>query len=423
MGWFECLLIFMLGLMLAHVIAIMWERMIRYRRARRESRNFLCDSKDAFCDGRLGDAVSIAARYRRSHIATVVASGLVAFASWPSHFEDIEAVEAAQRSLRRSQHKLTAQLRVGLSTLSAIAATAPFIGLLGTVVAILDSFRAIGGNKTTVMAAIAANLASSLAMTAAGLLVAVPAVWCRNYLRDLVENFETEISNAELETISYISAHSEWRTRDTKLAALTSIFEADRPSAPHAWEVRFDRSRLLLFAMWSGALVNGFLLAITLIGALLPEPQRHEDPPRWVSFGEQDVVSPDGRYRATVPGVVRERLDWPEEKVGRWSCWLGPRVALNITPNDRPRAWERQNCGPTTEHYELESGDAIMTRNCRIPVVMWRTNEELLVHCYGCSADEVQLVELKSFTRKLTVLGSDGKRLQPGTVHPQPRCY
>jgi hypothetical protein len=65
----------------------------------------------------------------------------------------------------------------------------------------------------------------------------------------------------------------------------------------------------------------------------------------------------------------------------------------------------------------------LLTWNCSVPVITWRTNDELVVQCSDCSADNLQLAKPDFFPRKITVLGPDGKRIDPQVVHPQPECY
>ena len=68
----------------------------------------------------------------------------------------------------------------GLSTLATLGSTAPFIGLFGTVVGIIDSFSAIGSAASVSLSNIAPGIAESLVATAMGLFVAIPAVFMYN---------------------------------------------------------------------------------------------------------------------------------------------------------------------------------------------------------------------------------------------------
>ena len=61
--------------------------------------------------------------------------------------------------------------------------------------------------KDTLIAMVESTLALALVTTAAGLAVAIPAVWFRNHFCDRLEVFESEMSNAALEAVSYLAAH------------------------------------------------------------------------------------------------------------------------------------------------------------------------------------------------------------------------
>src|SRR4029453_18275034 len=67
-------------------------------------------------------------------------------------------------------------LEKNLSWLGTIASTAPFLGLLGTVWGIMNSFQAIAASKNTTLAVVAPGIAEALFATALGLVAAVPAV-------------------------------------------------------------------------------------------------------------------------------------------------------------------------------------------------------------------------------------------------------
>jgi biopolymer transport protein ExbB/TolQ len=84
--------------------------------------------------------IRLARRKRHSPIAALVVAGLIAFASAPQKLAIEEAMGIAERALQRTRSLLTAELKLGLGTLSSIASSAPFIGLLGTVFGILGAF-------------------------------------------------------------------------------------------------------------------------------------------------------------------------------------------------------------------------------------------------------------------------------------------
>src|SRR5713101_5552469 len=144
-----------------------------------------------------------AARNKKSHIAKVVATGLSEFQSASQQVSDSDVIDAAKRGLERSVAIVHAEMKRGLSALATIGSTAPFVGLFGTVIGILNAFKGIASTHATGLSAVAGGIAEALVTTAFGLLVAVPAVWAYNYFTNKVEAFDVEMDNSSMELINY----------------------------------------------------------------------------------------------------------------------------------------------------------------------------------------------------------------------------
>ena len=114
-----------------------------------------------------------------------------------------ETIEASRRALERAEAIVHAELKRGLGGLATIGATAPFVGLFGTVVGILNAFREISNHKATGLGAVAGGISEALVTTAIGLFVAIPAVMMFNYLTGRVEAFDVEMDNSSSELIDY----------------------------------------------------------------------------------------------------------------------------------------------------------------------------------------------------------------------------
>ena len=194
----------MLLLMSAISIGLAVERGLRYAMARKQSRAFAQQVTPVLEAGKLDEAIHIATRNRKSPVASIVATGLEEFRSGPPHASSTELIDAAQRGLERSVATIHAELRRGLSGLATIGSTAPFVGLFGTVVGIMNAFRASAPAKAAGIQSVASGISEALVTTALGLLVAVPAVWCYNYFTTKVENFDVEMENSSMELVSYL---------------------------------------------------------------------------------------------------------------------------------------------------------------------------------------------------------------------------
>ena len=94
-----------------------------------------------------------------------------------------------------------ADLSLRLYTLRSIAHTAPFLGLAGSCVGILDSFTGIGMQKSSALAMLNLNLSRAPITTAAAYLVTVPAIWSHNYLWTLLDLLRIKISGSVHGTI------------------------------------------------------------------------------------------------------------------------------------------------------------------------------------------------------------------------------
>ena len=203
MGLLAKIVVVILFVLSVYSFGVMIDRFLMYNNARKQSRLFVQQVAGALKDGKLDEAIAIAERNKKSHIAKVVATGLSEFQSASQQVSDAEVIEAAKRGLERSVAIVHAEMKRGLSALATIGSTAPFVGLFGTVVGILNAFKGIAANKATGLSAVAGGIAEALVTTAFGLLVAVPAVWAYNYFTNKVEAFDVEMDNSSMELINY----------------------------------------------------------------------------------------------------------------------------------------------------------------------------------------------------------------------------
>lgn len=203
MGWPARIVVIVMFVMSAWSVGIMIDRALMFGAARKQSRIFVQQVAGALREGKLDEAISIAERNKKSHIAKVVATGLSEFQSASSQVAEQEVVDAAKRGLERSVAIVHAELKRGLSGLATIGSTAPFVGLFGTVIGIINAFKGISQEKATGLAAVAGGIAEALVTTAIGLFVAVPAVWAFNYFTNKVEAFDVEMDNSSMELINY----------------------------------------------------------------------------------------------------------------------------------------------------------------------------------------------------------------------------
>jgi biopolymer transport protein ExbB len=212
MGWPARIVVFILFIMSAWSIGVMIDRYMAYGAARKQSRQFAPAVAGALREGKLDEAIKIADRYKKSHLAKVVVSGLQEFQAHQGSSEiSGEEIEASTRALERAEAIVHAELKRGVSALATIGSTAPFVGLFGTVVGIIDAFQTMATQKTPGIGAIAGGISEALVTTAFGLIVAVPAVWAFNYFTGRIDAFDVEMGNSSSELVDYFLKRSQAR--------------------------------------------------------------------------------------------------------------------------------------------------------------------------------------------------------------------
>ncbi|MEQ1947496.1 MAG: MotA/TolQ/ExbB proton channel family protein [Bryobacteraceae bacterium] len=204
MGWLARMVVVILFLMSAWSIGVMIDRFLAFSAARGQSRAFAPAVAGALREGKLDEAIKIADRYPKSHLAKVVVAGLQEFRAHQMN-SDIsgEEIEASKRALERAEAIVHAELKKGVSSLATIGSTGPFVGLFGTVVGIINAFKGISQEKSTGLGAVAGGISEALVTTAVGLFVALPAVWMYNYFSGRIEAFDTEMGNSSSELVDY----------------------------------------------------------------------------------------------------------------------------------------------------------------------------------------------------------------------------
>jgi biopolymer transport protein ExbB/biopolymer transport protein TolQ len=204
MGLPAKLVVITLFIMSAYSIGVMIDRFMAYNAAKKQSRQFAPAVAGALREGKLDEAVKIADRYKRSHLAKVVVAGLQEFQAHQLSSEiPGEEIEASKRALERASAIVHAELKRGISGLATIGSSAPFVGLFGTVLGIINAFKGISNEKTSGLSAVAGGISEALVTTALGLLVAIPAVWMFNYYTSKVEAFDVEMENSSSELLDY----------------------------------------------------------------------------------------------------------------------------------------------------------------------------------------------------------------------------
>ncbi len=199
-----------LMLLSVYSIALMIDRYRTFQLARRQSASFLPVFSSHLQNGRLQEAIDLSREHERSHLARVVSAGARELVGPEAAVRTpTSRVEAVARALDRATSLAAADLRRGLGGLATIGSTAPFIGLLGTVVGIIHAFQGIAETGSGGIGAVSGGIAEALVATAFGLFVAIPAVMAFNHFTTVLERLQVEMSHASAEMLDFLLKQNE----------------------------------------------------------------------------------------------------------------------------------------------------------------------------------------------------------------------
>ena len=203
-SWIGKTVILILMGLSVYSIAVMIDKFRSYKAARDESLLFLPLFVTNLKSSNFQGALDAARKYKKSHIARVVSAGLIEYDADKADFRDShDLVGAVGRALERSVSLTAAEMKKGIGGLATVGSSAPFIGLFGTVIGIVNAFTGIAQSGSGGLAAVSAGIAEALITTAFGIMVAVPAVMAFNYFTTRLERFQIEMSNSSAELLDF----------------------------------------------------------------------------------------------------------------------------------------------------------------------------------------------------------------------------
>src|SRR3954470_5337618 len=205
------LVVIVLAIMSIYSLSVMAERLFSFARAKEQSRKYAEKLRDMLPGHQMLEAANLAATMKYGHIPRVLGSGIAEYNkgrealrhSGPHDVGQFDLVEAINRSIDRATLRVTADLRRGLSGLATVASSAPFVGLLGTVLGIITAFQLMASSGSGGLASVSAGISEALVTTAFGLLVAIPALMMFNYLTNRVEEMTVDIADASNELVDF----------------------------------------------------------------------------------------------------------------------------------------------------------------------------------------------------------------------------
>src|SRR6266516_1571770 len=205
MNWSAKAVVVVLLIMSIYSIWVMVERFITFQKAKNQSLKLLGALSNVLTRGDYQQAIDITKKFKESHLAKVISAGLLEFEAVRRDKRNTDpevAIEASRQGMDRTAMITIAELKENLGVLATIGATAPFVGLFGTVVGIINAFSKMATSGGGI-ASVSAGISEALVTTAFGLFVAIPAVWAYNYFQNRIDRFTVEMSNSGSEMAIY----------------------------------------------------------------------------------------------------------------------------------------------------------------------------------------------------------------------------
>jgi biopolymer transport protein ExbB len=153
--------------------------------------------------GSLAEAVHACDRKRDAVAQLILSTGREAELS--AGIVDDGFKERVALRLERVEAAMTRQISRGAGILATIGATAPFVGLFGTVWGIMNAFIGISESHTTNLAVVAPGIAEALLATAFGLVAAIPAVVIYNHLARVIAGYRALLGDASAQLLLLVS--------------------------------------------------------------------------------------------------------------------------------------------------------------------------------------------------------------------------
>jgi biopolymer transport protein ExbB/biopolymer transport protein TolQ len=205
MGIFAKTIVGVMAVMSVASLIVMFERIVVFSKSSSESVGFADKMAKQLEGGGLVTAASTHGGKNVGHLGRVINAGLMAFKLAPKDRDT--AIESVARALERQAAREVQVFKRGLGVLATVGSTAPFVGLLGTVMGIVTSFQNMAASGSGGLGTVSAGIAEALITTAFGLLVAIPAVMAFNFLQGWVDARAVDISESSNEFLDMVSKH------------------------------------------------------------------------------------------------------------------------------------------------------------------------------------------------------------------------
>lgn len=225
MGWPVRLVVLLLTAQATGCVYVVIDRIRALRASTARAREFVANVQPAMDAHDYGRVLQQAAETPPNHLTSFLELGLRVFLENVQAGEQPkEAGEISRRALERKGEIVSRDINKGMNILASTGSTAPFVGLLGTVLGIIGAFKQISLTGSGGLGTIGGSISEALIVTGYGLVVAIPSVLVFNYLSSKIAGYEAGLINAGAELLDRLEAA--WRG-----AALAAAQQAQQQQA------------------------------------------------------------------------------------------------------------------------------------------------------------------------------------------------
>ena len=200
-------------------VGMIFDKHRRFRSVSRQSEKFKAEFKKFLHGGEVQELMDAARLHENSHVAQVVSAGILEYDGVrQSGGDSATSLELVTSALRDSMSETLIQLKRGLGFLATTSSAAPFIGLFGTVVGIINAFQSIAATGSGGMSVVSGGIAEALVSTALGIFVAIPALVAYNHFMGKIENFHVEMNRASSQLVNRLFKIPEAQISEMKVS-------------------------------------------------------------------------------------------------------------------------------------------------------------------------------------------------------------
>jgi biopolymer transport protein ExbB/biopolymer transport protein TolQ len=230
------MVVILLSMQAVACIAVTIDRVLLLRQSTQRAHAFAGQLQPAIEAGEYDRALSLADGTQANHLTALLSMGLKTFLSQARSGDTVEhSAEMAKRALERKGDIISRELNRGMNVLASTGSTAPFVGLLGTVLGIINAFRLIAATGSGGIGTIGAAIGEALVVTGYGLVVAIPSVLVFNFLSGRIAGYEAMLVNAGGDLVDRLEmVGAQARAAAAANAAAAAAAAAAPPAAPPA---------------------------------------------------------------------------------------------------------------------------------------------------------------------------------------------